>query len=295
MSLWTGTRASSQNTLVPPYGTNPEFQRAYIAAVTASIQDPRNLNATIKAFRKADSIAGGHCVECYVGMFRAASTNADHKKAIQIAKELEAVAITPADRSTAQFLQGRGLLQQAGTDRPKPALLEAAHAAITKGIQTDPDNLGCYYLDGLALAMLDRDAEARADFVFYFNHAPKGDALLTRVKHFAENPDLARHKMAPPVVVTTAEGKRLDLDNLGNMTWHQYRDTTGAIGAAFNVRAIPHYFTIDSDGVLTAENIGGGSDIDGRLKKLVQRARESAHPERQQPVLTPDKLATPGE
>jgi thiol-disulfide isomerase/thioredoxin len=45
------------------------------------------------------------------------------------------------------------------------------------------------------------------------------------------------------------------------MTWVHYRD------------AIPHYFTIDSDGVLTSEMLGSGSDVEGKLKKLVAKAK----------------------
>jgi hypothetical protein len=41
----------------------------------------------------------------------------------------------------------------------------------------------------------------------------------------------------------------------------------------FGVEAIPHYFTIDSDGVLTAEMLGSGSDVEGKLKKLIARAK----------------------
>jgi hypothetical protein len=41
------------------------------------------------------------------------------------------------------------------------------------------------------------------------------------------------------------------------------------------VEAIPHYFTIDSDGVLTAEMVGSDSNVEGRLKKLVAKARDA--------------------
>jgi hypothetical protein len=41
----------------------------------------------------------------------------------------------------------------------------------------------------------------------------------------------------------------------------------------FSVQAIPHTFTIDADGVLQDEHIGDAS-IEGKLKKLVNRARE---------------------
>jgi len=57
------------------------------------------------------------------------------------------------------------------------------------------------------------------------------------------------------------------------MTWVQYRDADHQLSRLFDVNAIPHYFTIDSDGVLTAEMLGEGSDVEGKLKKLVARAK----------------------
>jgi thiol-disulfide isomerase/thioredoxin len=59
------------------------------------------------------------------------------------------------------------------------------------------------------------------------------------------------------------------------MSWLQYRDQDHALSNAFDVNAIPHYFTIDSDGVLTAEMVGSDSDVEGRLKKLVAKARDA--------------------
>jgi thiol-disulfide isomerase/thioredoxin len=59
------------------------------------------------------------------------------------------------------------------------------------------------------------------------------------------------------------------------MTWPQYRDGgfTGSVAKLFAVTAIPHTFTIDADGVLQEEHIGDAS-IEGKLKKLLARARE---------------------
>ena len=62
------------------------------------------------------------------------------------------------------------------------------------------------------------------------------------------------------------------------MTWLQYRDADHKLSERFGVNAIPHYFTIDSDGVLTAEMLGEGADVEGKLKKLIKRARESKPP-----------------
>jgi peroxiredoxin len=59
------------------------------------------------------------------------------------------------------------------------------------------------------------------------------------------------------------------------MTWVQYRDADHELSKQFGVNAIPHYFTIDSDGVLTSEMLGEGSDVEGKLKKLIVKAREA--------------------
>jgi thiol-disulfide isomerase/thioredoxin len=65
------------------------------------------------------------------------------------------------------------------------------------------------------------------------------------------------------------------------MSWAQYFDGGfgGPLARAFNVRSIPHTFTIDADGVLQDEQVGDGS-IEGKLKKLVARARELQMAER---------------
>ena len=57
------------------------------------------------------------------------------------------------------------------------------------------------------------------------------------------------------------------------MTWEQYLDADHNLSTRFGISAIPHYFTIDSDGVLTAEMLGSGSDVEGKLKKLVAKAK----------------------
>jgi thiol-disulfide isomerase/thioredoxin len=57
------------------------------------------------------------------------------------------------------------------------------------------------------------------------------------------------------------------------MTWVQYRDADHRLSSTFGVQSIPHYFTIDSDGVLTSEMMGSGSDVEGKLKKLIARAK----------------------
>jgi len=59
------------------------------------------------------------------------------------------------------------------------------------------------------------------------------------------------------------------------MTWLQYCDGgfPGPLATKFGIKAIPHTFTIDADGVLQDEHIGDAA-LEGKLKKLLARARE---------------------
>lgn len=78
------------------------------------------------------------------------------------------------------------------------------------------------------------------------------------------------------ISLDTDEQKWKNFVTQNEMTWLQYRDEgfEGPMAQLFGVRAIPHTFTIDSDGVLREEQVGDAS-IEGKLKKLVAEARET--------------------
>jgi len=91
---------------------------------------------------------------------------------------------------------------------------------------------------------------------------------------------IAKNFQGQPLVVLSIsldsnEQKWKDYIAKNEMSWLHYRDGgfTGPISKMFAVEAIPHTFTIDADGVLQDEHIGDAS-IEGKLKKLVGRARE---------------------
>jgi thiol-disulfide isomerase/thioredoxin len=98
---------------------------------------------------------------------------------------------------------------------------------------------------------------------------------LTQIKQIAK--DFAGQ---PLVIVSISwdedEQKWKKFVAKNQMTWPQYRDINHRIGNLFEVKALPGYFTIDSDGVLTTEMLGGGFDVEGRLKKLVDQAKAAA-------------------
>jgi thiol-disulfide isomerase/thioredoxin len=91
---------------------------------------------------------------------------------------------------------------------------------------------------------------------------------------------IAKNFQGQPLVILSVsldsdEQKWKDFIDKNGMTWLQARDGgfEGRVSKAFAVNAIPHTFTIDADGVLQDERIGDAS-IEGKLKKLVARARE---------------------
>ncbi len=60
------------------------------------------------------------------------------------------------------------------------------------------------------------------------------------------------------------------------MTWPQYRDADGALSRAYGVSSIPRFFTIDTDGALESVKVGSGADVEGSVRKLVNRAVDAA-------------------
>jgi thiol-disulfide isomerase/thioredoxin len=91
---------------------------------------------------------------------------------------------------------------------------------------------------------------------------------------------IAKEFAGQPLVIISIswdsdEAKWKDFIAKNDMTWQQYRDANHKLSERFGINAIPHYFTIDSDGVLTAEMMGSGSDVEGKLKRLLKRAKEA--------------------
>jgi thiol-disulfide isomerase/thioredoxin len=89
---------------------------------------------------------------------------------------------------------------------------------------------------------------------------------------------IAKEFSGQPLVIVSVSwdsdaAKWKDFIAKNEMAWVQYRDADHALSKLFGIDAIPHYFTIDSDGVLTSEMLGSGSDVEGKLKKLVAKAK----------------------
>lgn len=93
--------------------------------------------------------------------------------------------------------------------------------------------------------------------------------------------DIAKKFQGEPLVILSVSldsdaDKWKEFIATNNMTWMHYLDGgfNGSIAKTFGVQAIPHTFTIDSDGVLQDEHIGDAS-MEGKLKKLIARAKQT--------------------
>jgi thiol-disulfide isomerase/thioredoxin len=310
----------------PDYKSNPKFTAAMAEGRLLSRKQQYTFAAD--AFKKACKIAAEKDEICLTELFTVQMKSGSFKDAAVTAGALEAIAAKPEDKSYAETKRGHALFFQSG-DKNKADLLNAADAAFKSAIADYPKNGAAHYLDGQVLARLQQIDAAREQFKTCLTCVSPNDPSYLRAQHFAEDPALSTHKMAPPFTVTALDGSKFSLDAMGGrvvlidfwatwcgpcneelphmkkiakefagqplviisvswdsdetkwntfiekneMTWVQYRDADHHLSNMFGINAIPHYFTIDSDGVLTAEMMGSGSDVEGKLKKLIARAK----------------------
>ncbi|SDG04455.1 TlpA family protein disulfide reductase [Terriglobus roseus] len=317
----------AQTSTANSYESLPEFQK-----LRAQAKDEQRSNTKIifaaGTWKKANKVAGGHCMECLEGVFTSQLRLGEYKDALKTAKEWDAASEQPLDHVRAELAEGRVAIAMVDRNKPNMAVLQDAHVELQKAAAAHAT--AAYFYDGQVLALMKQDADAGAAFGQYAKLTRKDDALLSRATYFSTHPEMAREKMAPAVLVNTLGGKRFNLDDMhgrvvlidfwatwcgpckeelphmkklaeaykdepleiisiswdsdankwrqfiadNGMSWNQYLDADHSVTKMFGIDAIPHYFTIDANGVLMAENVGSGSNIDGRIRKLVTQAKE---------------------
>jgi thiol-disulfide isomerase/thioredoxin/Flp pilus assembly protein TadD len=312
------------------YKFNPKFTAAMAEAQTLTRQGQYSF--AIEAYKKACKIASNQDAQCLKLLFGLEIKTGAYKDAAATAFNEIAIASDPLHKSAAETHQGQALYFQA-LEKNKADLYHAADVSLKAAIADDPKNGTAHYLEGYVLARLNQNAAASEQFKQCLTCISPNDPSYLRAQHFAANPELATHKMAPAFTVVALDGTKFNLDAMGgrvvlidfwatwcgpcneelphikkiakefagqplviisvswdadaarwkdfiaknDMSWVQYRDSDHRLSNLFGIDAIPHYFTIDSDGVLTSEMLGSGSDVEGKLKKLVAKAI-AAHP-----------------
>jgi len=309
--------------------SDPKAQKTYQEALEWAHRGA--YGAAIDSLKKADKQDGEHCEACAhriieyglkVGDFKAADAAA--QQLIADAKEPRQLAAAHMERATVQYREA--------TARNKMDCYAEADREFRATLTAWPNAPTACFFDGIVLAHLNRDAEAKAAFAKYLEIAPRDASERQRAERYLENMDLARARMAPAFSITTMDGRPISLDALAGkvvlidfwatwcgpcreslpkirdiaqkfaneplvvlsvsldsdeakwkdfvaknqMTWLQYRDGgfEGSVSRLFGVTEIPHTFTIDADGVLQEEHVGSDANFQGRLKKLLVRARQ---------------------
>ena len=310
----------------PAYLSDPRFAAALDEGKKLAAHN--DLKFAQDAFRKANKIAGGQCLQCLLQLYQLQIKTSDFKAASRSAADLVTLAKDPPEKSNAGTLEGQALLAQGG-EKPKTPQLQAADTALKTAIADNPHNATALFVDGKVLTYLGQLEAARHQFQQCLACESPTDAAYLRVKRFSEDPASSIAKRAPSFTVAALDGSKFNLDAMGGrvvlidfwatwcgpcneelphmkkiakefagqplviisvswddddakwkqfvarngMDWVQYRDANHQLARMFGINAIPHYFTIDSDGVLTSEMLGEGSNVEGKLKKLIARAK----------------------
>jgi thiol-disulfide isomerase/thioredoxin len=166
-----------------------------------------------ESFKKADKQDDGQCRPCQRQIIKLGMQMGEWK-AVETAAE-EFVAEAQGARNLALAHQQLGvILMEEGVARHKEEPFERAHEEMTKAIQADPNLSMALYNDGLALAHMNQDAAAKAQFERYIQMAPADQPKRQRALLFISQPEMARAKMAPPFSVTTLDGQHIALDDL---------------------------------------------------------------------------------
>jgi thiol-disulfide isomerase/thioredoxin len=174
------------------------------------------------------------------------------------------------DAAKAQFEKFLKLKPEEGPDRQR-ALRYIDHPDLARARMAPP--FAVTTLDGKSVSMDDLQGKVVL-LDFWATWCGPCREALPHIRNVSK-----KFQDQPLVILSVSldsdEQKWKDFVGKNEMTWPQYRDGgfTGPIAKMFGVTAIPHTFTIDADGVLQEEHIGDAS-IEGKLKKLLNRARE---------------------
>lgn len=307
--------------------SNEKAQKTYRQGLEYLTKHQHGL--ALDSFKKADKQDGGHCADCQRKILQYAVEMQDWKSAEAAGEQLVESAQGNKNVAIAHYSLGMVWMNEA-LQRKKDELFSRVHDEMTKALASYANFPNAIFVDGQALAHLNQDDAAKAQFEKFVKTSETEDLDRRRALRYISEPNLARARMAPAFEVTTTDGQRVSLDDFkgkvvlidfwatwcgpcrealphmkdiakkfqgqplvilsvslddnedkwkefvskNGMTWLQYRDGgfTGPISTLFEVRAIPHTFSIDVDGVLQDEHIGDASE--GKLKKLLARARE---------------------
>ncbi len=194
-----------------PGPSDPKAQKTYEEALQLVMKHMDE--DALDCFKKADKQDGGKCPACQSQMIKYGIKLQDWKTAAEAASEEVAESHGNADLALAHYDLGRVFYEQA-LSKHKAEIFTQSHDEFAKALEVYPKFPNAMFSDGLALAHLNQDDTAKADFQNFLKSDSPSDVDRQRAERYIGNIELARERMAPPFAVTTIDGKRVSLDDL---------------------------------------------------------------------------------
>jgi thiol-disulfide isomerase/thioredoxin len=173
----------------------------------------RQTGAALEAFKKADKQDAGHCIKCQKKMIKYGLELGDWKAAETGAEEMVAEADSPTKVALTHYQLGLVLRNEA-MQKNREEIYSRAHDEMTEALVAAANFPDAYFADGMILAHLKKDDEAKKQFEQFVKMKSDDDPNRQRAMEYIVDPDLARARMAPAFSVTTSDGQRLSLDGL---------------------------------------------------------------------------------
>jgi len=167
----------------------------------------------LDSFKKADKQDEGHCLPCQKKALKYAIQLQDWKVAQNVTAEMIAEAQGEKNVALAHYQAGMVALDEA-IIKNKKDLYSRAHEEFSNALAAVANFPEALLDDGKALAHLNQDAAAKADFEKYVSLHSANDSDRRRAQRFIDEPELARARMAPPFAVDTLTGEHLSMDDL---------------------------------------------------------------------------------
>lgn len=165
----------------------------------------------VKAFRQADKMAGGSCVECQLGLAAAFNQLSAFKETLKSTDSVLKLTAEPADLIRAHHHRGLALYALAGDDVAKLKQAEESFRRVLE-LSRGEANTARFNL-GMALLKQARDEEGVAVLKEYVEKEPESkDAKLAR--NLIENPLRARKRLVPDFELATLGGEYLTAADL---------------------------------------------------------------------------------
>jgi thiol-disulfide isomerase/thioredoxin len=167
----------------------------------------------LDSFKKADKQDEGRCLACQMKMIKYGTQLQEWKTAQTAATEMIAQAQGEKNIAIAHYQAGSVAFTEA-LARNKSDLYSKAHEEFTQALAAFSNFPAALLDDGRALAHLNQDAAARADFEKYLDLHSADDPERRRAQRFIDEPELARARMVPPFAVDTLSGEHVSMDDL---------------------------------------------------------------------------------